>query len=50
MEDITYLKDKYNMDFKVPMKVDVEVGNSFGSVEEVEFDDNLNPVNIAELI
>ena len=50
MEDITYLKDKYNMDFKVPMKVDVEVGDSFGSVEEVEFDDNLNPLNIAELI
>jgi hypothetical protein len=38
------------MDFKVPMKVDVEVGDSFGSVEEVEFDDNLNPTNIAELI
>ena len=50
MEDITYLKDKYNMDFKVPMKVDVEVGDSFGSVEEVEFDSNLNPTNIAELI
>ena len=50
MEDITYLKDKYNMDFKVPMKVDVEVGDSFGSVEEVKFDDNLNPLNIADLI
>jgi len=50
MEDITYLKDKYNMDFKVPMKVDVEVGNSFGSVEEVAFDNNLNPTNIDDLI
>ena len=50
MEDITYLEDKYNMKFKVPMKVDVEVGDSFGSVEEVKFDDNLNPLNIAELI
>ena len=50
MEDISYLKTKYNMDFKVPMKVDVEVGDSFGSVEEVEFDDNMNPVNISDLI
>ena len=50
MEDITYLKSKYNMDFKVPMKVDVEVGTSFGSVQEVKFDSNLNPLNIAELI
>ena len=47
MEDITYLKSKYNMDFKVPMKVDVEVGTSFGSVQEVKFDSNLNPLNIA---
>tara|TARA_R100001082_G_scaffold107838_1_gene82272 strand:+ start:644 stop:2158 length:1515 start_codon:yes stop_codon:yes gene_type:complete len=50
MEDITYLKTKYNMDFKVPMKVDVEVGNSFGGVEEVHFDDNMNPTNLAELV
>ena len=50
MEDITYLKTKYNMDFKVPMKVDVEVGDSFGSVEEVHFDTNMNPTNLAELL
>ena len=50
MEDISYLKTKYNMDFKVPMKVDVEVGDSFGSVEEVHFDNNMNPTNLAELL
>ena len=50
MEDISYLKLKYNMDFKVPMKVDVEIGDSFGSVEEVHFDDNRQPTNVAELI
>tara|TARA_R110002012_G_scaffold284549_2_gene475372 strand:+ start:3375 stop:4889 length:1515 start_codon:yes stop_codon:yes gene_type:complete len=50
MEDISYLKTKYNMDFKVPMKVDVEVGDSFGSVEEVHFDSNRQPTNVADLI
>ena len=50
MEDISYLKTKYNMDFKVPMKVDVEIGDSFGSVEEVHFDDNRQPTNVADLI
>ena len=44
-----FIKEKFNIDFDIPLKIDVEVGRSFGDGVEVYFDENGKPQNLEKL-
>jgi DNA polymerase-1 len=49
LEDTSYLKGMYDLDFLVPMKVDVEIGTSFGHLKGVEFNGS-KAINTDEIL
>lgn len=44
-----FIKEKFNIHFDIPLKIDVEVGRSFGDGVEVYFDENGKPQNLEKL-
>jgi len=49
LSDTSIFKKLYDIDFAVPMAVDVEIGSSFGDVKEAHFDEKGNLTNAQEL-
>jgi len=44
-----FIKENFNIYFDVPLKIDVEVGDSFGGGVEITFDANGSPSNLEEI-
>ena len=44
-----FIKENFNIHFDVPLKIDVEVGDSFGGGVEITFDANGSPNNLEEI-
>jgi hypothetical protein len=44
-----FVREKFNIEFDIPLKIDAEVGHSFGDGMEVDFNQEGIPMNVKEI-